>query len=63
MRKIALTTKRTKDTKGSDTFDLKLRELRDLRGKFFFSSWLWLRRPGTFVVKSVSLSLLAASPR
>ena len=32
MRKFNLTTKRTKDTKGSDTYTLKLRALRVLRG-------------------------------
>ena len=32
-RKYGLTTKRTKDTKGSDIYTLKLRALRDLRGE------------------------------
>jgi hypothetical protein len=57
MRKFDLTTKDTKATKGSDPFDLKLR---DLRGKFFFPFWLRLRRAGVFVVKTVFGSRLAA---
>jgi hypothetical protein len=38
---FSFTTKLTKDTKGLDIFDNKLRALRDLRGqKFVFPFWL-----------------------
>ena len=60
MSKFDLTTKHTKATKGSEPFDLKLRDLRDLRGKFFFPFWLRLRRAGTFVVKFPFPSLVVS---
>jgi outer membrane protein, multidrug efflux system len=40
--KLALTTKITKATKGSNIYTSKLRALRALRGKSIFSSWLGL---------------------